>query len=303
MHMPPLSQFLMGRMTLKKSIVLVIAAVLLATLASCGEKREANQKAAIDDQVKVLATVNGVPITEYDVNTRSRKVVAGGEAHGASPNPNVLQALVREELVYQKAVQLGLDKKPEYRRKLSDVEAQFRAFQRQEMANLYRGYVREKAAVTDSEVREYFEKNAKQLQTKFHVFQIFYKGKYNEIVKDHEDLKKGMPFEKVAARRFAGLPKDIKAPWDLGEMSWNQMPTAWQGIVDRLEPGQVTDIIKGENGRFWVIKLAGKRVDPQITFATEKEKLAEILGQQKADALYKTLLDEINEKAKIVYTK
>jgi peptidyl-prolyl cis-trans isomerase C len=288
-------------MTLKKPIVLVIAVVLLASFASCGEKREANQKAVIDDQVKVLATVNGVPITEYDMKARMRRVAAGGEAHGASSN--VLQTLVREELVYQKAVQLGLDKKPEYRQKLNDVESQFRAFQRQEMANLYRGYVREKAAVTDSEAKEYFEKNAKQIQTKFHVLQIFYKGKYDEIVKDHQDLKKGMPFEKVAARRFAGLPKDVKAPWDLGEMSWNQMPTAWQGIVDRLEPGQVTDIIKGENDRFWVIKLAGKRVDPQITFATEKDKLVEILGQQKADALYKTMLDEINEKAKIAYTK
>ena len=33
-------------MTLKKPIVLVIAVVLMASLASCGEKREANQKAA-----------------------------------------------------------------------------------------------------------------------------------------------------------------------------------------------------------------------------------------------------------------
>ena len=286
---------------MKKSIVLIIAVVLLATLASCTEKREANQKAAVDDQVKVLATVNDVPITEYDVKFRLRKVAGGGEAHGVSPN--VLQTLVRDELISQKAVQLGLDKKPEYRQKLYDIESQFRAFQRQEMANLYRGYVREKAEVADGEVREYFEKNAKQLQTKFHVLQIFYKGKYDEIVKAHQDLKKGMPFEKVAARRFAGLPNNIKAPWDLGEMSWNQMPTSWQGIVDRLEPGQVTDIIKGENDRFWIIKLAGKRVDPKITFATEKEKLVEILRQQKADALYKTMLDEMKEKAKIVYAK
>ena len=65
-------------MTLKKPIVLVIAVAMLASLASCGEKREANQKAAVDDQVKVLATVNGVPITEYDMKTRLRRVVTGG---------------------------------------------------------------------------------------------------------------------------------------------------------------------------------------------------------------------------------
>ena len=86
-------------------------------------------------------------------------------------------------------------------------------------------------------------------------------------------------------------------------MSWNQMPQSWQGVVDLLEPGQVTDIIKGENDRYWVIKLANKRVDPQITFTTEKERLVEILRQQKADALYNSMLAEMKEKAKIVYQK
>jgi hypothetical protein len=206
-------------------------------------------------------------------------------------------------LIYQKSIQLGLDKKPEYRQKLNDIESQLRAFQRQEMSTLYRRYAQEKAEVTDSEAREYFEKNAKQLQTKFHVLQIFYKGKYPEIVKDHKDVKSGMPFEKVASRRFAGLPKNIKAPWDLGEMSWNQMPQPWKGVVDRLEPGQVSDIIKGVNDRFWVIKLANKTVDPKITFATEKEAIVTMLKQQKADALYNSMLDEMQGKAKIVYTK
>jgi parvulin-like peptidyl-prolyl isomerase len=274
----------------------------MVSLVSCGEKQEANRKpAAVDDQVKVLATVNGVPITEYDMKTRLKRVVTGGGVHEAPPN--ILQTLVRDELIYQKSIQLGLDKKPEYRQKLNDIESQLRAFQRQEMAALYRRYVLEKAAVTESDAREYFGKNATQLQTKFHVFQIFYKGKYPEIVKDHEDIKKGMPFEKVASRRFAGLPKNIKPPWDLGEMSWNQMPQPWKGIVDRLEPGQVSDIIKGVNDRFWVIKLVKKTVDAKITFATEKETIIEMLTQQKADALYNSMLDEMKEKAKIVYTK
>jgi parvulin-like peptidyl-prolyl isomerase len=275
----------------------------MASLASCDKKREANQKMAVDDQVKVLATVNGVPITETDMKQISRRVIGHGEALNPEAAQNVLQTLIRDELIYQKSIQLGLDKEQAYRQKLNDVESQFRSFQRKEMSALYRRYVQEKAEVTDSEAREYFEKIAKMIQTKFHVLQIFYKGKYPEIVKDHQDLKSGMPFEKVASRRFANLPKNIKAPWDLGYMSWNQMPKSWQGIVDRLEPGQVTDIIKGGNDRYWVIKLANKTVDPQITFATEKEKVVEILRQQKTEALYNSMLAEMKEKAKIVYPK
>ena len=282
-------------------MVLFIAAVLMASLASCGEKREANQKAAVDDQVKVLATVNGVQITEYDMKNRLKRVVTGGAFH--EPSPNVLQTLVRDELIYQKSLELGLDKNQEYRKKLDEVEAQLRAFQRQEMSTLFLRYVRDKVEVTDAEVKGYFEKNAKRMQTKYHVWQIFYKGKYPEIVKDYQDLKSGTPFEKVAARRFPNLPPNVKAPWDIGEMYWNQMPQPWQDVVDRLAPGQMSDIIKGPNDRFWVIKLVTKTVDPKITFATEKERIAEVLRKQKADKLYDDMLSEMRAKSEIVTPK
>ncbi len=83
------------------------------------------------------------------------------------------------------------------------------------MSTLFLRYVRDKVEVTDAEVKGYFEKNAKRMQKKYHVWQIFYKGKYPEVVKDYQDLKSGTPFEKVAARRFPNLPPNVKAPWDI----------------------------------------------------------------------------------------
>ena len=68
------------------------------------------------------------------------------------------------------------------------------------------------------------------------------------------------------------------------------------------EIGQVSDIIKGPNDRFWVIKLVNKTFDQKITFATEKERILEILRQQKSDELYENTLNEMRAKAKIVFT-
>jgi len=275
---------------------------MMASLFSCGEKRGANQKTDSDVQVKVLATVNGVPITEHDRKQSLKRVV-----HDEKVNPeatqNVLETLVRNELIYQQSIELGLDKNQEYRRKLNEAEAQFRAFQRQEISTLYREYIRNKAKVTDSEAQEYFEKNSKRIQTKFHVWQIYYKGEGNKIAEAYKELKSGMPFEKVASRRFPKLPKGMKAPWDLGYLYWNQIPTSWQGILDRLEPGQVSDIIKGPNERFWVIKLVDKMADPNITFATEKGEIVEVLQKQKADELYDTMLTQMRTKSKINFPK
>jgi len=287
---------------LKKTIVLLAAFFLTALLVSCGEKREANRTTDGDGKFKVLATVNGVPITEYDVRQSFKR-----GAHGDMVNPdaiqNVLQALVRSELIYQQSVELGLDKNPGYRMKLQEAEASLRAFQRQEMSGLYREYIKNKANVTDSEAQEYFEKNSEKIRTKFHVWQIFYKGDESRMAEDHKDLESGKSFERVASRRFPNLPKGMKAPWDLGYLYWNQIPEPWQGIVDRLEPGQVSDIIKGPGERFWVIKLVDKAVDPKITFATEREKIVEMLRKQKTEELHDATLGRMREKSKIVFSK
>jgi hypothetical protein len=171
------------------------------------------------------------------------------------------------------------------------------------MSSLYREYIKNKANVTDSEAQEYFEKNSKRIRTKFHVWQIFYKGDESRMAEDHKDLESGRSFERVASRRFPNLPKGMKAPWDLGYLYWNQIPEPWQGIVDRLEPGQVSDIIKGPGERFWVIKLVDKAVDPKVTFATEREKIVEILRKRKTDELHEATLGRMREKSKIVFSK
>ena len=287
---------------MKKIIAPWIAVFLMASLFSCAGKKEANQKTDGDVQGKILATVNGVPITEYDVNLNIKKVVHG-EKVTPEATQNVLQVLVRNELIYQQSLELGLDNNLEYRRKLYEADAQLRDYKRKEISSLYREYIKNKAAVTDTEAKEYFEKNSKRIQAKVHLGQIYYKGEEARIGEDYKELKSGKSFEKVASKRFPNLPKGMKAPWDLGYLHWSQIPPFWQESIDRLKPGQVSEIIKGPNERFWVIKLIDRTVDPNITFATEKENIVEILRRQKADELSETLLGQMKAKSKIVFPK
>ncbi len=279
-----------------------MAVFLAASLCACGGKTDANRKTDAHAQGKILATVNDVPITEYDMKLILRRV---GHGEQANPEPTqvVLDTLVRNELVRQQSVELGLDKNQDYRNKLNEVEAQVREFERQEMAVLYREYVRSKATVTEAEAQDYFNKNAKTIQARFHVMQIYYRGGEAEIAQAYKDLQGGMPFEKVAAKRFPNLPKGMKAPWDLGELRWFQIPPPWQGTVEGLAPGKSSGIIKGPGERFWLIKLAGKSVDPKITFAMEKDRIVEVLKSRKADALYGSMLDEFRKKSKIAISK
>jgi len=288
--------------TLKKIPVSLIAVFLMASLFSCTGKKEANPKTENDSQWKILATVNGVPITEYDVNLNLKRIVHV-ETVTPEATQNILENLVRNELVYQQSLELGLDNNLEYRRKLSEADAQFRDYKRREISPLYREYIKNKAVVTDSEAKEYFEQNTKRIQTKYHLWQIYYKGEEVRIAEDYKELKSGKSFEKVASRRFPNLPKGMNAPWDLGYLHWSQIPSFWQGSIDRLKPGQVSDIIKGPNERFWVIKLIDRTVDPNITLSTEKANIVEILRKQKTDELSKAMLGQMRTKSKIVFPK
>ena len=288
---------------LKKPSVLLIAVLLMASLNSCGERQEANRKTDADIQDKVLATVNGVPITEADRRQILKRAVGHGQGVNPEVDKNVLETLVRNELIYQQSLELGLDNNQEYRRKLSDADAQLRDYKRKEISPLYREYIKNKAVVTDSEAKEYFERNSKRIQEKIHLGQIYYRGEEARIAEDYKELKSGKSFEKVASKRFQNLPKGMNAPWDLGYLYWSQIPPYWQDSIDRLKPGQVSDIIKGPNERFWLIKLVDRTVDPNITFTTEKEKIVEVLQKQKADELYDTMLGQMRAKSKIVFPK
>ncbi len=285
---------------MKKIFSLLIAIVLIASLPACNEKRGTKQETG--SAVKVLATVNGVPITVHDVQQSLKRTSAHGEGINPETAKNVLNTLVREELIYQNSLELGLEKNQQYLEKLNEAEAQLRAFKRQELAVLWLNHARSKVEVTDPEAQAYFEKNGTRIRTKYHLWQIFYKDNRPQITQDYQDLKSGMSFEKVALRRFPNLPKDVKAPWDIGYLHWSQIPEPWQGIIDRLKTGEMSDIITGAGDRFWVIKLVDKIVDPQITFATEKGKIVEVLKKKQTDELYENMLSQTRAKAKIIFT-
>ncbi len=280
--------------------VLLAACASAAVLVSCGKPREPDRKPA--DRPRVLATVNGVPITEADVEARARgSVKAGMPDHEASAN--VLQTVVREEIEAQKAKELGLDAEPAFRARFDELEAELRSLKRQQLGLLLRTWTQGQAAPTEAEARAWFEKNEAFVRTRFHVLQIMSRSGDAEIAKARDEVRAGTPFETAAAARFPAAPAGARPPWDLGEMAWNQMPPAWRGVVDRLEPGQVSDVIHGESGRSWLVKLAGKTVDPRIDFSSEKDRIVETLRQQRARESYDRMLEETKAKADVVYSR
>jgi parvulin-like peptidyl-prolyl isomerase len=251
----------------------------------------------------VLATVNGIPITEADVLFASR-TTGGHQTNAPSVDKQaVLEGIIQQELSRQRALELGLDADPAYRQELAQLEAQMNAFKRKKLSEMFlRREITQKARVDEAEARQYFERNAARLRTEIHVWQILRRDE-GAIEQIRDELARGTAFEEVAGKQFPDLPDKARRPWDLGYLRWSQVPEAWQNVVHGLKPGETSNVIRGPNSRFWIIKLIDRRENPDLTFEQIKPTITGILSDEKARQLREETLRDLRGNARIVYSK
>lgn len=251
----------------------------------------------------VVATVNGAPITELDLAFASRGTTGGHQQGPTVDRAKVLDALILQELAYQQATKLGLDAEPKYQKELHALEAQINAFKRKKLSEiLLQRELRQKAKVSDAEARQYFNDNAVRLRTELNVWQILRRDE-SGINKIQAELAQGLPFDEVAGKLFPNLPASDRKPWDMGYLQWHQIPEVWRTVVDNLQIGDTSDIIRGPKNRFWIIKLIDRRENPEITFEQAKPKITDILKNEKFQRLREETIQELRNQARIVYSQ
>jgi parvulin-like peptidyl-prolyl isomerase len=291
-------------------LVPLAAVVFWPTLSIGGDESAAaaNQPAAAgagtsEATKDILATVNGTPISEIDVRYKLKN-----DSRTAEVTPryrqNAIEAIIREEIFSQRAVELGLDADPAYQEKLRQMEAQLNAFKRKELTGVFfRREIEGKAIVSETEANEYFVQNAARIRTELHVWQILQKGEEGPIEQALRDIKNGTPFEKVAERRFPKLPDTSQRPWDLGYLRWQQVPAPWQNVIYDLKKGQVSGIIRGPGKRFWIIKLIDKRENRDVTFESLRPAIVEVLKSERMEQLREKVERDLRNNSRIVYSK
>lgn len=254
---------------------------------------------------KILARVNGAPITETDVKLRSKPPTGHtGETAKPPPDPKaVLDNLVLDEIAAQRAVELGLDKDPAYQSKLREMEASLNAFKRQELSQrFFAKEVGDKAKVSDEATKKYFDEHAREIRSEYHVMQLLFTRDEAGARAASEEIKKGASFDELAKKKFPGLPESMKPPWDLGYLKWNQIPDAWWPVIFGMKPGDVSGVIAGEESRYWVVKLVDRRELPQTSFEDMKPRIQAVLGRKQSESGRAAIVDELKKRAKVEYT-
>lgn len=244
------------------------------------------------DKDKVLAEVNGKKITGVDYNlfidslNPQLKQYFGGE----ELNKDVVNELVYQALLYENAMEKGMDKEDEF---IQVVEKT-----KESMLKTYAlGKLLATAEVKDEDIKRFYEDNKdafKQAESAdaSHIL-VEEEDKAREI---YEKIKNGGDFEELA-REFSTCPSKEKGG-DLGTFTRGQMVKEFEDAVFENEVGTITEPVKTQFG-YHIIKINKKNPARELTFDEVKDKIVEQVRRQKEQEIYNKKITELKDKYEV----
>jgi parvulin-like peptidyl-prolyl isomerase len=269
--------------------------ILVNTFIGCTGKKES--AGSSKKESKVVARVNGTTLTEEDLSFRMVGPHGGRMASG--DQPRALEDLINEELLYQQGLKIGLDKDPGYQARIARIERQLAHVKRAEMTRrVYNTQVAAKVEITNADAKNYYDKNAHQIATDLHLGVLSFSNKEGA----EEALKKirgGAPFESIARSVVGSQVSAGRAPWDLGFLSWDQIPVDFADAVYQLKPGEVSEVVSSKRTGYQVFKLFGVRKNPKADFTTVSGVIMNRLRDKKVLEAYEQYVAILRKEAKI----
>ena len=244
------------------------------------------------DKDKVLAEVNGKKITGVDYNlfidslNPQLKQYFGGE----ELNKDVVNELVYQALLYEDAIEKGMDKEDEF---IQVVEKT-----KESMLKTYSlGKLLATAEVKDEDIKKFYEENKdafKQAESAdaSHIL-VEEEDKAREI---YEKIKNGGDFEELA-KEYSTCPSKEKGG-NLGTFTKGQMVKEFEDAVFENEVGTITEPVKTQFG-YHIIKINQKNDARELSFDEVKDRIVEQVRRQKEQEIYNKKITELKDKYEV----
>ncbi|MCO5082410.1 MAG: peptidylprolyl isomerase [Rhizobiaceae bacterium] len=233
---------------------------------------------------KVVATVNGQQITEQDLKAAVTDLDPQlARLPAEQQRAAALSALIELRLMAGEAGARGLDKNPEFQRRLAMLN------QRALHAEVIDQEVAKK--ITDEEVRARYDQEiaATPAENEVKARHILVKTK-EEAEAIIKELDGGGDFEKIANEKTED-PSGKTSGGDLGYFGAGQMVPEFEKAAFALEPGSYTrEPVQSQFG-WHVIKVEDKRAKQPPAFDEVKDQFRNVVLREKYYALVKQLRD------------
>ena len=224
-------------------------------------------------QSKVLATVNGVEITEQDLAfARSEIGEQIANISAAQRRSNLLLYIIENQILATASQTEKLDEGP-------DAEALIKYYRRRAMHDLY--YERKiRAAVSEDAARKFYDAEVAKIkpQTEVRARHILVKTEA-EALDIIERLGRGADFAELAQEKSTG-PSGAKGG-DLDYFTRDKMLPEFSAVAFKLEKGAISEPLKTRFG-WHVIKQEDKRESKPPDFGEVKDGLMSGMVRRKA---------------------
>ena len=288
-------------------------------LFSCKKKDEEKPApgAVVSSDVKIVATVNGDPITLAEFQERfARAGFKPEQGVALEVKQDFLNRLIERKMMLGEAqrrrIKIGrneINKRIEVLRTengndvkevLSEQGIDFEKWKSDiwedmMVERLLAREVSRHVSVSSSEVKRYYQANPQEFQKpdQVHARQIVVSTEA-EAQKVMEVLQTGADFANVA--RTKSTAPEAEHGGDLGYFAMGDMPTEFN-VVFGLSKGGISGIVKSPYG-FHIFKLEDKRRAGAISLDEAYKEIAEKLRREKEDRQYKQWLQELRSRTK-----
>jgi parvulin-like peptidyl-prolyl isomerase len=248
----------------------------------------------------ILVTVNGKNITKQDAQTfvTSQAPQANFEALKPAEKKMIIDRLVEKELFTELAAKEGIDKKPEFKRNMDKIKDEL-------LVNMWMKEQMDNAVVSDSEAKEFYEKNKDKFMRPATMHARHILVKTEKEAQDIIDTLKPLKGDALKAKFIELAKAKSTGPsgpqgGDLGTFKKGQMVPAFSKAVWALHNGEITlKPVKTQFG-YHVIYLETKNKGEIQPYDAVKKQIIMSLKQQQFAARIAEVAKELKSKAKIV---
>lgn len=205
----------------------------------------------------------------------------------------VLEQMIDEEILYQKARKAGYQRKPEYKDQIANAKRQLL------IAMLIQNEIDANAQVTNEDVQSFYNQNRdsyapRELRSLSHIL-VGTKKEADSILAQLKE-KKYRNFEALAKEKSLDSSKENSGK--LGWVSKEQLVPEFGNVAFALSrPGRVSGIVKSQYG-YHIIRFDDKKMTPAVSFEQAREQIYQNLLVAKRQSLYQDLIAEAKNGSK-----
>lgn len=258
---------------------------LLIPIAAC------RQGAKLKPAGTVVASVNGDHLTKDEL----AGMVPEGYTVDATNLPTILDKWTSATLMYQEAIKRGIRREPE-------VQARLKRLERDYLVNEFIDRLTTSVKVPEADLLSYFNAHRDQFTYEVKIARIVLPDSAQAALTLTE-LRSGADFKKLAKERSqdvlleAGQESRYFAR-GIGDPRMGGDPTMEEAIFS-LAPGEISNVIHGQEG-YQIVKLVDKKkVKSDVGFAETREYIEAILSYRASQALVDSVLSSLRQNAKI----